>query len=262
MTKTKKIIELKEISIQYSDVKIGLQALKDVSFSVEQGEFISIVGPSGCGKSTILKIVSDTLNEETSKLSGEVMVLGSTSKAAREARKVGFVFQKPTLLQWRDVAGNIELPLEIIGLAKSLRKKKVDGLLKLVGLHKYAHFHPDQLSGGMQQKVSIARALAYDPEILLMDEPFAALDEINRRKMNDELIKIWQETKKTILFVTHSIEEAIYLSQRIIVLTKQPAKLKRIVEIDLKYPRTGSINEIKFFEHIRNIRKLLEDEEK
>lgn len=261
MIKSNEIIILKNVSIFYDDVKIGLKAIDDVSLQINQGEFISIVGPSGCGKSTILKIISDTLNNSISKFTGEVKVLGNSPVVARKERKVGFVFQKPTLLQWRNVEGNIKLPLEIIGLPEKEIKQKVDELLKLIKLSKYAKYHPDQLSGGMQQNVSIARALAYDPEILLMDEPFGALDEINRRRMNDELIKIWQKTKKTIVFVTHSIEEAIYLSQKIVVLTKQPGKVKKIVQVGLPYPRELELNKIEFFTLLTNIRKLLVNEE-
>ena len=261
MEKYKNIIELKDVVVHYNDIKIGLKAVAGVSMSIKQGEFVSLVGPSACGKSTILKIISDTLNESTSKVEGEISIMGKSQVEAREQRKVGFVFQKPTLLQWRNVAGNIALPLEIIGLSKNEIYEKVTGLLKLVKLEKYANFHPDQLSGGMQQKVSIARALAYNPEVLLVDEPFSALDEINRRKMDDELIKLWQKTKKTILFVTHSIEEAVYLSQRVIVFTKQPAKIKKIIPIEFNYPRDSIVDDIKFFKHITTIRSLLENEE-
>lgn len=254
-------IELNELSILYNDLKIGLEAVSKVSFDVKKGEFISIVGPSGCGKSTILKVISDTLDLSYSETKGEVKVLGRTPKIAREERKIGFVFQKPTLLQWRNLEKNVSLPLEIIGLNKSEIKKRVKKLLKMVELEKYASYHPDQLSGGMQQKVSIARALAYDPEILLMDEPFGALDEINRRKMNDELLAVWNETEKTIVFVTHSIEEAIYLSQRIIVLTKQPGRIKKIINVELPYPRKKELGSMRFYKYINQIRSLLENEE-
>ena len=261
MPKNSISVALEEVTILYNDRKVGLEAVKDVTFSVKEGEFVSIVGPSGCGKSTLLKVISDTVEETFSEVRGKVNILGKSAKYAREMRKVGFVFQRPTLLQWRNVEKNISLPLEIIGLPKSKIEKKVTKLLKMVDLEKYAHYHPDQLSGGMQQKVSIARALAYNPEILLMDEPFGALDEINRRKMNDEIIKVWKETGKTIIFVTHSIEEAIYLSQRILVLSKQPGKVKEIINVKLPYPRGNSLGDIKFFNYINQIRKLLENED-
>lgn len=262
MPNNKYSITIENLTILYNDLKIGLEAVKEVSLKVKPGEFVSIVGPSGCGKSTILKVISDTLDPATSETKGKVRVLGKTPRSARQNRKVGFVFQKPTLLQWRSLEKNISLPLEIIGTPKNKIKRKVAELLELVDLEKYAKYHPDQLSGGMQQKVSIARALAYNPEILLMDEPFGALDEINRRKMNDELIKIWQETGKTILFVTHSIEEAVYLSQRIVIMSKQPGTFKKTVDVDLDYPRGAELGSIKFFKYINQIRTLMETDEK
>jgi len=261
MENLKDRIELENIAVYYNDYKDGLKAVDDISMTIKQGEFVSIVGPSGCGKSTILKVISDTLNEITSNFTGKVNIMGQSQIQARKARKVGFVFQKPTLLQWRNVSANISLPLEIIGLSKTEITKRVLALLKLVKLEKYLHFHPDQLSGGMQQKVAIARALAYDPEILLMDEPFSALDEINRRKMDDELIKLWQKTRKTIIFVTHSIEEAVYLSERVIVFSKLPSKIKATIPIRFKYPRGNVVNDLAFYKHVTSIRSLLENEE-
>lgn len=261
MPKSNNSIELKNLTILYNDRRVGLRAVSNLSLQVFKGEFIAIVGPSGCGKSTILRAISDTLDLQFSDTQGEVIVQNMTPEKARKTRSVGFVFQKPTLLQWRTVEKNIALPLEIIGIRKSQIPSRVRQLLKMVELEKYSNYHPDQLSGGMQQKISIARALAYDPEILLMDEPFGALDEINRRKMNDELINVWEETGKTILFVTHSIEEAIYLAQRVVVLTKQPGTVKQIVDIGLPYPRRKELGSIKFFNYLNKIRKLLENED-
>lgn len=260
MEKNKNVIEIQDVTISYNDRKAGLKAIINFSLEINRGEFIVIVGPSGCGKSTILKAISDTLEPIYSEVKGRISVLNNAPQTAREQRKVGFVFQKPTLLQWRNVERNISLPLEIIGTPKEERKKKVFRLLKMIDLEEYAQYHPDQLSGGMQQKISIARALAYDPDILLMDEPFGALDEINRRKMNDELIKLWEKTEKTIAFVTHSIEEAVYLGQRVVVLTKQPGTLKNIIPIELHYPRRKEMNTIKFFNYVNKIRRLLENE--
>lgn len=251
-------VSIKNLTIVYNDLKHGLEAVKDITMRIEEGEFVSVVGPSGCGKSTILRAISDTLEPSTSDWTGEIMVLGTTAENARKNRQVGFVFQKPTLLQWRTVEKNVGLPLEIIGEDKKVISKKVRKLLRLVDLDKYANYHPDQLSGGMQQRVSIARALAYDPQILLMDEPFGSLDEINRRRMNDELINVWQRTRKTIIFVTHSIEEAVYLSQKIIVLTKQPGRIKKLIKL---YPRSEKIGNIEMFNYINQIRSLLENEE-
>ncbi len=251
------VIDIKGLNIIYNDIKLGLNAIRNVSFSVKQGEFISIVGPSGCGKSTILKVISDTLDKESTDFTGQVLIHNLLPKEAREKRKIGLVFQKPTLLEWRSVEGNIMLPLEIMKEDKKTRTNKVKNLLKMVDLEEYAKYLPTHLSGGMQQRVSIARALAYNPELLLMDEPFAALDEITRQRMNDELLQIWKETKKTILFVTHSIEEAVYLSQRIIVLTKLPGTIREIVDVDLPYPRSKIRDDYKFFKYITDIRKLL-----
>ena len=252
-----KAIEIQNLNIIYNDIKLGLNAVRDINFSIKDGEFVSIVGPSGCGKSTILKVLSDTLDKESTDFTGYVRIHGLAPEQARLKRKLGLVFQKPTLLEWRSVEGNISLPLEIMGEAKKNRNSKISKLLQLVELEDYAKYKPTHLSGGMQQRVSIARALAYNPEVLLMDEPFGALDEITRQRMNDELLQIWKETKKTIVFVTHSIEEAVYLSERIIVLTKQPGTVKEIVEIDLPYPRLKIREDIKFFKYITYVRKLL-----
>ncbi len=251
------IIDVKNLNVIFNDIKLGLKALHNVSFRVCENEFVSIIGPSGCGKSTLFKVLGDILNGDDSEITGEIEIMGTTPSNARKLRNVGVVFQKPTLLEWRNVAKNVVLPLEIMGFSKESRVKRVDELLKLVGLNDYASFRPSQLSGGMQQRVSIARALAYDPELLLMDEPFGALDEINRRNMNDELIKIWKKTNKTILFVTHSIEEAVYLSQRIIVLSERPGEVKKDITIDLPYPRNRIQNSVEFFEYISLIRKTL-----
>lgn len=250
-------IEINGLNIIYNDIKLGLNAIRDISFSVKDGEFISIVGPSGCGKSTILKVLSDTLDKDSTVFTGQVLIHRLHPQEAREKRKIGLVFQKPTLLEWRTVEGNIMLPLEIMKVDKKSRVDKVEKLLKMVDLDEYAKYLPTHLSGGMQQRVSIARALAYNPEVLLMDEPFGALDEITRQRMNDELLQIWKETKKTILFVTHSIEEAVYLSQRIIVLTKLPGTIREIVNVDLPYPRSKIRDDYKFFKYITDIRKLL-----
>jgi NitT/TauT family transport system ATP-binding protein len=259
-SQTKKVIEVNRLKVIYNDRKLGLEALKNVKFDVVEHEFVSITGPSGCGKSTLFKILSDTVNGKFTDYSGEVKVLGISPGIVRKQRKIGIVFQKPTLLEWRTVEGNVALPLEIVALSPDKIKSKVSELLKLVELEHYAKFRPSQLSGGMQQRVAIARALAYDPEILLMDEPFAALDEIKRRKLNDELLDIWKKTNKTILFVTHSIEEAVYLSQRIIVLSKQPGTVKKNINIDLPYPRKKVVDDVSFFNYVVNVRKLLDSE--
>ena len=253
------VINVQNLNVTFNNVQFGLQALRDISFKIKEGQFVSIIGPSGCGKSTLFEVVGDIMNNEEADISGRVNILGTIPKLARQKRKIGIVFQKPTLLEWRTIKDNIALPLEIMGFDKSLREKKIKILLKLVGLDDYSNFRPTQLSGGMQQRASIARALAYDPEILLMDEPFGALDEISRKKLNDELIKVWQKTKKTILFITHSIEEAVYLSESIIILSERPGSIKKIVEIKLPYPRKKYEGDVKIFKYINKVRKKLEE---
>jgi NitT/TauT family transport system ATP-binding protein len=260
MASTKTAIQVKNLSVIYNDVKIGLKALDNINFEVKEDEFVSIIGPSGCGKSTLFRVLGDILENGETEVRGDIKVLNKPAKQARIKRQIGIVFQKPTLLEWRNVYKNVALPLEIIGMDREEQEQRINKLLALVGLDKNAKFRPSQLSGGMQQRVSIARALAYDPEILLMDEPFGALDEIKRRQMNNELIKIWTKTKKTILFVTHSIEEAVYLSQQIIILSNQPGRIKKIVNIDLPYPREKVQNDTKFFNYIKNVRGYLEND--
>ncbi len=252
-----KIVEIKNLNVTFHDIKLNLQALKDINLVVNEDEFVSIIGPSGCGKSTLFHILGDILVDTNVDINGKVKILNQKPNFAREKRQVGVVFQKPTLLEWRNVIDNVTLPLEIIGQKKHTRIKKAEKLLDLVGLLEYRNFRPSQLSGGMQQRVSIARALAYDPELLLMDEPFGALDEITRRNMNDQLIKIWKKTKKTILFVTHSIEEAVYLSEKIIVLSKRPGTVEKTINIKIPYPRQKYQNKVEFFEYIKQVRQAL-----
>ncbi len=251
---SKYAINVENLNVTFNDVKVGLKALEDISFKVKKGEFVSIIGPSGCGKSTLFRVLADIVEREDSDIQGNIEILGDSKQLAQKNRRIGVVFQSPTLFEWRSVISNVELPLEIMKINKKERKEKSRKLLKLVGLDQYAHFSPSKLSGGMQQRVSIARALAYDPEILLMDEPFGAIDELHRRKMNDELINVWQRTNKTILFVTHSIEEAVYLSQRILVLSERPGRIKDIISVNLPYPRKGIQSEIKFFNLVRKVR--------
>jgi NitT/TauT family transport system ATP-binding protein len=208
-----------------------LEALGDVSFDVYSGEFVSIVGPSGCGKTTLLKILAGLL----SKSAGEIEVDEENFDPTRE---VGFVFQKPLLLHWRKVIDNVLLPIEILGMNRASMIKRAEELLDLVGLKGFEKSYPNELSGGMQQRVSIARALIHDPKLLLMDEPFGALDAITRERMNLELLRIWQEARKTILFVTHGINEAVFLSDRVIVLSARPSRMVQALDIGLPRPRT------------------------
>jgi NitT/TauT family transport system ATP-binding protein len=212
-------------------------ALDNVSLDIEEGEFVSLLGPSGCGKTTLLRIVADLL-EPTS---GSVSVNGSTPREARLARQFGIVFQTPVLYDWRTVRKNICLPLEIMKKSKKEQKERSDRMLELVGLEYYANHYPNQLSGGMQQRVGIARALVLQPQLLLMDEPFSALDEFTREKLNEDLLRIWQRTNKTVIFVTHNIAESVFMSDRVCVLTPHPGRLSAVINIDLPRPRKAEI---------------------
>jgi len=201
-----------------------LRVLDDISFEIEDHSFTSILGPSGCGKSTILNLIAGLENH-------------SSGKISIEGDRIGFVFQQSRLLNWRTVVENVILPLEQQNFERDAVRKLAEKYLALVGLAGYENYYPLQLSGGMQQRVAIARALAIDPDILLMDEPFSGLDEITARKLRQELLRIWQETGKTILFVTHSINESIFLSQQILIVSAKPARIFKRATIDLPYPR-------------------------
>lgn len=224
-------IELRGVSVRFMSERREVTALRDVSFSVAEGGFLTLLGPSGCGKSTLLRVIADII----APAEGEALVLGGTPDVARRARRIGFVFQDATLLPWRTAIDNVRLPLEVGGGVRTGRS--AEELLKLVGLAGWERSYPHELSGGMRQRVSIARALLGDPKILLMDEPFGALDEITRDRLNDELLQIWRATGTTILFVTHSIHEAAYLGQRVMVLAANPGRVREIVKVDLPEPR-------------------------
>lgn len=245
-------IKLNNVGMVYQTDSNEVTALTGVSLDIQKGEFISLLGPSGCGKTTLLRIVADLLGST----SGEVMVEGSSPKEARLNRKYGMVFQSPVLYQWRTVRKNIELPLELMKVKKEDRRARADKMLELVGLTDFADHYPHQLSGGMQQRVGIARALAIRPEILLMDEPFSALDEFTREKLHEDLLRIWSKTNKTVLFVTHNIAEAVFLSDRVCVLSPHPGRLSAIVDINLPRPRTqdmrGSIEFTALVSKVRN----------
>ena len=251
------IIAADNVSKIYGNANASTVALKDVSLAITKGEFVSLVGPSGCGKSTLLRLIAD-LDKATQ---GTLLVNGHAPDVARKNREYGFVFQAPTLYDWRTVARNAELPLEIMGRPKVDWKPRVDKMLAMVGLRDFHDHYPWQLSGGMQQRASIARALSFDPAILLMDEPFGALDEFTRERMNLELLDIWQTTHKTILFVTHSISEAVFLSSRIVVMTPRPGRIATVIDIDLPYPRTFETRESpRFFELMTVVRETLKEE--
>jgi NitT/TauT family transport system ATP-binding protein len=229
-------------------------ALQEIDLEIQPREFISLIGPSGCGKSTLLRIIGDLIRPS----SGDVVVNGKTAHAARRDRDYGIVFQDAVLYDWRNVARNISLPLELAGWDRTRRETRVREMLELVELTGFEKRHPWQLSGGMQQRVSIARALSFEPALLLMDEPFGALDEMTRERLNAELLRIWQETGSTIVFVTHSIAEAVFLSTRVVVMSPRPGRITEIVAVDLPQPRTNETREDpRFFELVTQVREAL-----
>ena len=228
-------------------------AVSEATFDVNAGELVSLVGPSGCGKTTLLKILAGLHSHEA----GEVRI-GSPAQPFDPSRDIGMVFQQPLLLKWRRVIDNVLLPAEILGLPVAASRARARDLLTLVGLKGSEDKFPYELSGGMQQRAAIARALIHDPKLILMDEPFGALDALTREKMNLELLRIWQEAKKTILFVTHGISEAVFLGTRVVVLTAGPARMADNFRIDLPHPRTLDIKTSeKFGEYSRRIYRLL-----
>jgi NitT/TauT family transport system ATP-binding protein len=244
-------VSIKNISKEF---KGGTTAIEDIDLEIEQREFISLIGPSGCGKSTLLRIVGDLI-EPTS---GEVTVNGKPARQARRDHDYGIVFQDPVLYDWRTVARNIALPLELAGWDRTRRSQRVDEMLDLVELRGFGEHHPWQLSGGMQQRVSIARALSFDPALLLMDEPFGALDEMTRERLNAELLRIWQASESTIVFVTHSIAEAVFLSTRVVVMSARPGRVSKLIPIDLPQPRSAATREDpRFFELATEVREAL-----
>jgi NitT/TauT family transport system ATP-binding protein len=231
------VIDTRNLNLTFQTGDTPVFALSNVSLTVEEGEFVSFIGPSGCGKTTLLRIIADL--EQAS--SGSISVNGMTPEKARLARAYGYVFQAPGLFPWRSVERNVALPLEIMGLDNVAGRVKRN--LDLVNLTGFDKKYPWQLSGGMQQRVSIARALAFDPKLLLMDEPFGALDEIVRDKLNQQLLDLWDRTKKTIVFVTHSIPEAVFLSTKIIVMSPRPGRVIDVIDTGLPRPRTLDIRE-------------------
>ncbi|HEY7795044.1 MAG TPA: ABC transporter ATP-binding protein [Gaiellaceae bacterium] len=232
----------------------GVTALQDVDLEIKPGEFVSLIGPSGCGKSTLLRVVGDLIQPSA----GQVEVNGKTAHTARVDRDYGIVFQDSVLFEWRTVAKNIGLPLELAGWGRERRRARVQEMLDLVELTGFESHHPWQLSGGMQQRVSIARALSFDPPLLLMDEPFGALDEMTRERLNLELLQIWQASGSTVIFVTHSISEAVFLSTRVVVMSPRPGRITGIVDVDLPQPRTTRTREEpRFAELIRDVRRTL-----
>ena len=234
--------------------KGGVTALTDIDLEVERGEFVSLIGPSGCGKSTLLRVIGDLVEPST----GEILVNGKSAHRARLDRDYGIVFQAAVLYDWRTVAKNIALPLELLGWRRARRTERVGEMVELVELQGFEKHHPWQLSGGMQQRVAIARALSFSPALLLMDEPFGALDEMTRERLNIELLRIWAETGSTVIFVTHSISEAVFLSTRVVVMSPRPGRISGVVSVDLPQPRTVETREDpRFFELVTEVRERL-----
>jgi NitT/TauT family transport system ATP-binding protein len=237
------VISARALDLTFQTNDGPVQALKDVSLDIEKGDFVSFIGPSGCGKTTFLRVIA-ALEQPTG---GQVSVNGMTPDEARRARAYGYVFQAAGLYPWRTIEKNIKLPLEIMGFSSAEQDKRVNDVLQLVDLEGFGKKFPWQLSGGMQQRASIARALAFDADILLMDEPFGALDEIVRDRLNEELLRLWAATEKTIGFVTHSIPEAVYLSTKIVVMSPRPGRITDVIESDLPRERPLDIRDTPAF---------------
>ena len=247
-------VVIDRVSKSFENSDASVEALREVSVGIAEHEFVTLIGPSGCGKSTLLRIVGGLI----APTAGRVEIGGRSPEEAQRTKDIGFVFQQPALLPWRTVADNIELPLGLNRGAGTERLCSTEEILSLVGLAAFARAHPYQLSGGMQQRVAIARALIFDPAILLMDEPFGALDEITRDGMRFELLRIWSRNRKTVLFVTHSIPEAVVLSDRVVVLSPRPGEVREVLEIGLPRPRAEDIESSPdFVRYADRLRRLL-----
>jgi NitT/TauT family transport system ATP-binding protein len=245
------VVSLEGVSKSF---RTGVTALQDIALELRAGEFISLIGPSGCGKSTLLRIIGDLIQPS----SGNVVVNGKSAHQARLDHDYGIVFQDSVLYDWRTVARNVALPLEMLGWDRARRRARVAEMLELVELVGFESSRPWQLSGGMQQRVSIARALSFDPALLLMDEPFGALDEMTRERLNMELLRIWEKAGSTVVFVTHSISEAVFLSTRVVVMSARPGRVADVIDVDLEQPRTAETREDPhYFELITAVRETL-----
>jgi NitT/TauT family transport system ATP-binding protein len=232
-------VDVRDVSLTFETADGKVDALSNVSLQIADGEFVSFIGPSGCGKTTILRVIAD-LQQPTS---GSLLVNGMSAEQARLARAYGYVFQAPALFPWRTIEKNLKLPLEVMGFSDSEQRQRAAHYLALVNLTGFERKYPWQLSGGMQQRVSIARALSFDPDLLLMDEPFGALDEIVRDHLNQQLLQLWDKTAKTVLFVTHSIPEAVFLSTKIVVMSPRPGRIIDVIDCDFPRQRTLEIRE-------------------
>jgi NitT/TauT family transport system ATP-binding protein len=247
-------VEARGVGKVFGSAADGVEALRDIDISFSAGDFVSLIGPSGCGKSTLLRLIADLVQPSR----GELIVNGKSPRQARLDRDYGMVFQAATLLDWRTVRKNVELPLEIMEFDVAARAAKADEMLALVQLDRFADHFPWQLSGGMQQRVAIARALAFSPAILLMDEPFGALDEMTRELMQQEVLRIWEETAITVVFVTHSIPEAVFLSTRVLVMSPRPGTIGEELVVDLPRRRDEDTREDPhYFELVTQVRESL-----
>jgi NitT/TauT family transport system ATP-binding protein len=248
------VVALDDVGKVFAGAAGPVEALSHVDLRISRGEFISLIGPSGCGKSTLLRIIGDLIPVS----SGSVTVNGKTPGQARLDRDYGMVFQAPVLFDWRTVEENVKLPLELMGWNAARRRDRALDMLELVQLGDFVRHHPYQLSGGMQQRVAIARALAFEPSILLMDEPFGALDEMTRERMNQEVLRIWERTGITVVFVTHSIPEAVFLSSRVVVMSARPGRITDVIDVDLPRPRGIETREQRrYFELVTAVREAL-----
>jgi NitT/TauT family transport system ATP-binding protein len=238
-----RVIDIRKLSLVFQAADNPVLALSEIDLAIRHGEFVSFIGPSGCGKTTLLRVIAD-LERPTG---GAITVNGVTPDQARRKRAYGYVFQAPALYPWRTVMRNVTLPLEIMGLDAAERNARAVKYLDMVGLGEFGRKFPWQLSGGMQQRVSIARALSFDPDLLLMDEPFGALDEITRDHLNEQLLRLWERTGKTVIFVTHSIAEAVFLSSRIVVMSPRPGRIIETIDCNLPAGRTLDARETPHF---------------
>ncbi len=247
-------VDISALSLTFQTADAPVTALDNIDLKIRRGEFVSFIGPSGCGKTTLMRVIADLATPSA----GRILVNGISPEQARLKRAYGYVFQAPALYAWRNVLRNVLLPLEIIGMPAAERKARAAKYLAMVGLAGFERKFPWQLSGGMQQRVSIARALAFEPELLLMDEPFGALDEITRDHLNEQLLQLWHQTGKTVVFVTHSISEAVFLSNRIVVMSPRPGRILEIVENKLPPDRGLDIRDTTgFLEVAHRVRQAL-----
>lgn len=253
---TAPVVEARGLSLVFQTADTPVTALSEIDLTIARGEFVSLIGPSGCGKTTLMRVIAD-LEQPTG---GSVQVNGATPEQARRDRSYGYVFQAPALYPWRNVERNVQLPLEIMGASKAERTARADKALETVGLEGFKKKFPWQLSGGMQQRVSIARALSFEPHLLLMDEPFGALDEITRDNLNVHLLDLWNRTNLTVVFVTHSIPEAAFLSSRIVVMSPRPGRIMEVIDSDLPKDRDLDVRETpEFLSIAHRVREALRE---